>query len=102
MAAPGMRGAAPPRVRRAGRRRGEGPAGATALPAGPGRRAGPARRCGGCRATVATPAARRAGCSPTNEERRMPIAIAGTGLGIIGILVVILLIILILYFVRRA
>jgi hypothetical protein len=32
----------------------------------------------------------------------MPIAIAGTGLGIIGILVVILLIILILYFVRRA
>jgi hypothetical protein len=32
----------------------------------------------------------------------MPIAIAGTGLGIIGILVVILLIILILYFLRRA
>ena len=32
----------------------------------------------------------------------MPIAIAGTGLGIIGILVVILLIILILYFIRRA
>jgi hypothetical protein len=32
----------------------------------------------------------------------VPIAIAGTGLGIIGILVVILLIILILYFLRRA
>jgi hypothetical protein len=32
----------------------------------------------------------------------VPIAIAGTGLGIIGILVVILLILLILYFVRRA
>lgn len=32
----------------------------------------------------------------------MPIAIAGTGYGLIGILVVILLVILILYFVRRA
>jgi Mg2+ and Co2+ transporter CorA len=32
----------------------------------------------------------------------MPLAIAGTGYGIIGILVVILLVILILYFLRRA
>ena len=32
----------------------------------------------------------------------MPLAIAGTGYGIIGILVIILLIVLILYFVRRA
>jgi hypothetical protein len=31
----------------------------------------------------------------------LPLAIAGTGYGIIGILVIILLIILILYFVRR-
>ena len=32
----------------------------------------------------------------------MPLAIAGTGYGTIGILVIILLIVLILYFVRRA
>ncbi len=32
----------------------------------------------------------------------VPLAIAGTGYGIIGILVIILLIVLILYFVRRA
>jgi hypothetical protein len=32
---------------------------------------------------------------------QVPLAIAGTGIGIIGILVIILLIILILYFVRR-
>jgi hypothetical protein len=31
----------------------------------------------------------------------MPLAIAGTGYGLIGILVVILLVVLILYFVRR-
>jgi hypothetical protein len=31
----------------------------------------------------------------------LPLAIAGTGYGIIGILVIILLIVLILYFVRR-
>jgi len=32
----------------------------------------------------------------------MPLAIAGTGLGIIGILVVILLVLLVIYFLRRA
>ncbi len=32
----------------------------------------------------------------------LPFAIAGTGLGIIGLLVVILLIVLIVYFLRRA
>ena len=32
----------------------------------------------------------------------MPIAIAGTGYGLIGILVIILLVVLIFYFVRRA
>ncbi len=32
----------------------------------------------------------------------MPLAIAGTGYGLIGILVIILLVVLILYFVRRA
>ncbi len=32
----------------------------------------------------------------------MPLAIAGTGYGIIGILVIILLVILIFYFLRRA
>jgi Mg2+ and Co2+ transporter CorA len=32
----------------------------------------------------------------------MPLAIAGTGYGIIGILVIILLVVLILYFLRRA
>ncbi len=32
----------------------------------------------------------------------MPLAIAGTGYGLIGILIIILLVVLILYFVRRA
>jgi hypothetical protein len=32
----------------------------------------------------------------------MPLAIAGTGYGLIGLLVIILLIVLIFYFVRRA
>jgi Mg2+ and Co2+ transporter CorA len=32
----------------------------------------------------------------------VPLAIAGTGYGLIGILVIVLLIVLILYFVRRA
>jgi hypothetical protein len=32
----------------------------------------------------------------------MPVALAGTGYGLIGILVIILLIVLIIYFVRRA
>lgn len=36
------------------------------------------------------------------KEHTMPLAIAGTGLGIIGILVVILLVLLIVYFLRRA
>jgi Mg2+ and Co2+ transporter CorA len=38
----------------------------------------------------------------SNEGELMPLAIAGTGYGIIGILVIILLVILILYFLRRA
>jgi hypothetical protein len=36
------------------------------------------------------------------EEEHMPLAIAGTGYGIIGILVIILLVVLIFYFLRRA
>jgi hypothetical protein len=32
----------------------------------------------------------------------MPLAIAGTGYGLIGILVIILLVVLIFYFIRRA
>ncbi len=32
----------------------------------------------------------------------MPLAIAGTGYGIIGILVIILLVVLVIYFLRRA
>jgi hypothetical protein len=32
----------------------------------------------------------------------MPLAIAGTGIGIIGLLVIILLVLMILFFVRRA
>ena len=36
------------------------------------------------------------------EGTQMTLAIAGTGYGLIGILVIILLIVLILYFVRRA
>lgn len=32
----------------------------------------------------------------------MPLAIAGTGYGLIGILVIVLLVVLIIYFIRRA
>ena len=32
----------------------------------------------------------------------MPLAIAGTGIGIIGILVIVLLVVMILFFLRRA
>ena len=39
--------------------------------------------------------------TPTKEED-VPLAIAGTGYGVIGILVIILLVVLIFYFVRRA
>jgi Mg2+ and Co2+ transporter CorA len=38
----------------------------------------------------------------TTKEEDVPLAIAGTGYGIIGILVIVLLVVLILYFVRRA
>ena len=40
----------------------------------------------------------------TTDERKeqMPLAIAGTGYGLIGILVIILLVVLIFYFIRRA
>ena len=37
-----------------------------------------------------------------NEKEEMPLAIAGTGYGLIGLLVIILLVVLIFYFVRRA
>ena len=41
--------------------------------------------------------------SPEGQIRAMtPLAIAGTGYGIIGILVIVLLVILIFYFLRRA
>jgi hypothetical protein len=42
------------------------------------------------------------GGSTPQGDNVLPLAIAGTGYGIIGILVIILLIVLILYFVRRA
>ena len=42
------------------------------------------------------------GPSTPQGDNVLPLAIAGTGYGIIGILVIILLIVLILYFVRRA
>jgi hypothetical protein len=38
----------------------------------------------------------------TTKEADLPLAIAGTGYGLIGILVIILLVVLIFYFVRRA
>ena len=37
-----------------------------------------------------------------HEGTLMPLAIAGTGYGLIGLLVIILLVVLIFYFVRRA
>jgi uncharacterized membrane protein len=37
----------------------------------------------------------------TTKEEKLPLAIAGTGYGLIGLLVIILLVVLILYFVRR-
>jgi hypothetical protein len=40
--------------------------------------------------------------SPPNERNRLMLAIAGTGYGLIGILVIILLVVLIVYFMRRA
>ncbi len=39
--------------------------------------------------------------TPTKEED-VPLAIAGTGYGVIGVLVIILLVVLIIYFLRRA
>jgi hypothetical protein len=36
------------------------------------------------------------------KEKSVPLAIAGTGYGLIGILVIVLIVVLILYFVRRA
>jgi predicted cation transporter len=38
----------------------------------------------------------------TTKEMTVPLAIAGTGYGVIGILVIILLVVLIFYFLRRA
>ena len=38
----------------------------------------------------------------TTKEEDVPLAIAGTGYGIIGILVIVLLAVLIIYFLRRA
>jgi hypothetical protein len=40
--------------------------------------------------------------SPTNRKEHMLLAMAGTGYGLIGILVIVLLVVLIVYFVRRA
>jgi len=40
-------------------------------------------------------------CESTKEEA-LPLAIAGTGYGLIGILVIVLLVVLIVYFLRRA
>lgn len=47
---------------------------------------------------------RRCATSQTRRRRKklLPLAIAGTGYGVIGILVIILLVVLIVYFVRRA
>jgi predicted cation transporter len=38
----------------------------------------------------------------TTKEADLPLAIAGTGYGVIGILVIILLVVLVFYFLRRA
>jgi hypothetical protein len=38
----------------------------------------------------------------TKKEAKLPLAIAGTGYGLIGLLVIILLVVLIVYFARRA
>ena len=40
-------------------------------------------------------------CQSTKEET-LPLAIAGTGYGVIGLLVIVLIIVLIIYFARRA
>jgi hypothetical protein len=44
---------------------------------------------------------RRADSWKREKEADVPLAIAGTGYGLIGILVIILLVVLIFYFVRR-
>ena len=54
------------------------------------------RRCG------LAPRCKRRNRRLTDEGGKVPLAIAGTGYGVIGILVIILLVVLILYFVRRA
>ena len=38
----------------------------------------------------------------TTKEEDVPLAIAGTGYGLIGLLVIVLLVVLIVYFARRA
>jgi len=40
--------------------------------------------------------------SAINQGEAVPLAIAGTGYGLIGLLVIILLVVLIVYFMRRA
>jgi hypothetical protein len=40
--------------------------------------------------------------SKRTKEANLPLAIAGTGYGLIGLLVIILLVVLIVYFMRRA
>jgi hypothetical protein len=57
--------------------------------------------CGG-RARLAVWPVTRPSPAKTTKEEKLPLAIAGTGYGVIGILVIILLIVLIFYFVRRA
>jgi hypothetical protein len=56
----------------------------------------------GLRRDGLAPGDRRRTDSLTDEGGKVPLAIAGTGYGLIGILVIVLLIVLILYFVRRA
>jgi hypothetical protein len=72
-----------------------------------GRARGESRRLGGlCVPRAPAPEVWSAGksgelCESTKEEA-VPLAIAGTGYGLIGILVIVLLVVLIFYFVRRA
>jgi hypothetical protein len=56
-----------------------------------------------CAGSRHPPASRSLAFSHANERTSdVPLAIAGTGYGIIGILVIILLVVLIFYFARRA
>ena len=56
----------------------------------------------GLRRSFSAPRYKRENNPQPTKEGKVPLAIAGTGYGLIGILVIVLLVVLILYFVRRA